>query len=265
MVLTSPRVELNEIWFVCFVFGVFHFTAPQLLSLHAPILNWFPSRKLSLSFHKLFDQNKTAGRKCSIVAFLPCRYFRQTWQFRKIHRRIVSGDINNKDEILDWIIDQKNDETVEEIDRETLFDYIGSKDFLAVVFCKSSLHQFSICANRNHFSWFVFRRSRRSGCTSSASTHWVNRWRSIRVWHHYRQNDWQINGEEVWLSQVAGPHVLPQRKEYKLRWWHRWRGGDSWLADTSSEHGNDRSHRARQSKDVSKNSTNFGLLGCIFL
>lgn len=33
------------------------------------------------------------------------------------------------------MIAQKSDESIEEIDRQTLFEYIGSKDFLAVLFC----------------------------------------------------------------------------------------------------------------------------------
>lgn len=39
-------------------------------------------------------------------------------------------------EVLDWMIDQKNDHSIEEIDRQTLFKYIDTKEFLAVVFCK---------------------------------------------------------------------------------------------------------------------------------
>lgn len=31
---------------------------------------------------------------------------------------------------------QKTDETIEEIDRDTLFEYIDGQDFLAVIFCK---------------------------------------------------------------------------------------------------------------------------------
>lgn len=48
----------------------------------------------------------------------------------------MEGEIK---EILDWMLDQKEDESIEEIDRDTLFEYIGSKDFLSVVFCKSWL------------------------------------------------------------------------------------------------------------------------------
>lgn len=33
-------------------------------------------------------------------------------------------------------MDQKNDESIDEIDRETLDDYIEHKEFLAVLFCK---------------------------------------------------------------------------------------------------------------------------------
>lgn len=48
---------------------------------------------------------------------------------------IYAGSLENETDVLDWMIDQKTDESIEEIDRETLFEYIGSKDFLAVLFC----------------------------------------------------------------------------------------------------------------------------------
>lgn len=46
----------------------------------------------------------------------------------------MEGEIT---EVLDWMLDQKEDESIEEINRDTLFEYIGSKDFLSVVFCES--------------------------------------------------------------------------------------------------------------------------------
>lgn len=42
-------------------------------------------------------------------------------------------------EVLDWMIKQKEDESIEEIDREKLYKYIETKEFLAVVFCKFSI------------------------------------------------------------------------------------------------------------------------------
>lgn len=45
------------------------------------------------------------------------------------------GNLENETDVLDWMIDQKSDESIEEITREQLFEYIGSKDFLAVLFC----------------------------------------------------------------------------------------------------------------------------------
>lgn len=38
--------------------------------------------------------------------------------------------------VLNWILEQKMDETIEFIERDTLNEYITSKDFLAVIFCK---------------------------------------------------------------------------------------------------------------------------------
>lgn len=42
----------------------------------------------------------------------------------------------DESEVLEWMVKQKNDESIEEIDRDELFTYIETKEFLAVVFCK---------------------------------------------------------------------------------------------------------------------------------
>lgn len=46
------------------------------------------------------------------------------------------GSLLDEGEVLDWMIEQKNDNSIEEINRERLFKYIESKEFLAVIFCK---------------------------------------------------------------------------------------------------------------------------------
>lgn len=46
----------------------------------------------------------------------------------------------DESEVLDWMVKQKNDESIEEIDRDELFKYIETKEFLAVVFCKYSFN-----------------------------------------------------------------------------------------------------------------------------
>lgn len=46
------------------------------------------------------------------------------------------GDLGDEQEVFQWILTQKNDESIEEVDRETFLEYITTKDFLAVVFCK---------------------------------------------------------------------------------------------------------------------------------
>lgn len=46
------------------------------------------------------------------------------------------GKMENEEDVLDWMVSQKQDESIEKIDRKTLFEYISSKDFLAVIFCK---------------------------------------------------------------------------------------------------------------------------------
>lgn len=48
----------------------------------------------------------------------------------------VAGNMLDEEEVLHWMIKQKTDESIEEIDRDTLFEYIDTKEFLAVVFCK---------------------------------------------------------------------------------------------------------------------------------
>lgn len=49
------------------------------------------------------------------------------------------GDLSDESEVFQWILTQKNDESIEDVDRETFLEYIDSKDFLAVVFCKGLL------------------------------------------------------------------------------------------------------------------------------
>lgn len=48
----------------------------------------------------------------------------------------ILGDLLDESEVLDWMVKQKEDESIEEIDRDKLFKYIETKEFLAVVFCK---------------------------------------------------------------------------------------------------------------------------------
>lgn len=49
---------------------------------------------------------------------------------------MILGNLENETDVLDWMVEQKTDESIEEINRKTLFEYIISKDFLAVIFCK---------------------------------------------------------------------------------------------------------------------------------
>ncbi|CAO1323981.1 unnamed protein product [Diamesa tonsa] len=47
---------------------------------------------------------------------------------------MFDGDLGEEDEVFQWILTQKNDESIEDVDRETFLKYIEIKDFLAVVF-----------------------------------------------------------------------------------------------------------------------------------
>ncbi|XP_055374125.1 uncharacterized protein LOC129607269 isoform X7 [Condylostylus longicornis] len=49
---------------------------------------------------------------------------------------MYDGDMSLGQNVFNWIVAQKTDETIEEIDRDTLLEYIDTNDFLAVVFFK---------------------------------------------------------------------------------------------------------------------------------
>ncbi|XP_049542265.1 uncharacterized protein LOC125955256 isoform X2 [Anopheles darlingi] len=47
---------------------------------------------------------------------------------------MYDGDLTNEYDVLDWMHGQKTDESIQEVEREELMNYIDTKDFLAVVF-----------------------------------------------------------------------------------------------------------------------------------
>ncbi|XP_075212452.1 hulk isoform X4 [Lycorma delicatula] len=47
---------------------------------------------------------------------------------------MYDGNLQDEKKVLEWMIKQKTDESIEDIDRETLFKYIETKEFLAVAF-----------------------------------------------------------------------------------------------------------------------------------
>ncbi|XP_071051431.1 uncharacterized protein [Onthophagus taurus] len=47
---------------------------------------------------------------------------------------MYDGNLLDEGDVLDWMMDQKNDESIELIDRQQLFKYIETKEFLAVIF-----------------------------------------------------------------------------------------------------------------------------------
>ncbi|XP_076765990.1 hulk isoform X1 [Xylocopa sonorina] len=49
---------------------------------------------------------------------------------------MYDGNLLDESEVLDWMVKQKTDESIEEIDRDLLNKYIETKEFLAVVFYK---------------------------------------------------------------------------------------------------------------------------------
>ncbi|KAH8372934.1 hypothetical protein KR009_008358 [Drosophila setifemur] len=49
---------------------------------------------------------------------------------------MYDGNIASNQNVFSWILEQKADQSIQLINRDKLFDYIGTKDFLAVVFYK---------------------------------------------------------------------------------------------------------------------------------
>ncbi|XP_047984239.1 uncharacterized protein LOC125224814 [Leguminivora glycinivorella] len=49
---------------------------------------------------------------------------------------MYDGNLLDESEVLEWMVKQKEDESIEHIEREKLFKYIETKEFLAVVFYK---------------------------------------------------------------------------------------------------------------------------------
>ncbi|XP_035790584.1 uncharacterized protein LOC118465954 isoform X8 [Anopheles albimanus] len=47
---------------------------------------------------------------------------------------MYDGDLTNEYDVLDWMHGQKTDESIQEVERDELLNYIDTKDFLAVVF-----------------------------------------------------------------------------------------------------------------------------------
>ncbi|XP_017305329.1 uncharacterized protein LOC103525042 [Diaphorina citri] len=47
---------------------------------------------------------------------------------------MYDGNLLDESQVLKWMIEQRNDESIEDVDRETFLEYIDTKEFLAVVF-----------------------------------------------------------------------------------------------------------------------------------
>ncbi|XP_015789930.1 uncharacterized protein LOC107366806 [Tetranychus urticae] len=51
---------------------------------------------------------------------------------------IYDGDLTIEEEVLEWLIQQKNEDTIENVNREILFRLINEKEYLAVLFYKQN-------------------------------------------------------------------------------------------------------------------------------
>lgn len=55
---------------------------------------------------------------------------------------IYEGDLLNEDEVLEWLIQQKNSATIEEVTDEILTDLIEDHEYVVVYFSKHFFHQY---------------------------------------------------------------------------------------------------------------------------
>lgn len=51
-------------------------------------------------------------------------------------KKIFTGDLLNEDEVLSWLIEQKNTATIEEVTDEILSDLIEEHEYVVVYFSK---------------------------------------------------------------------------------------------------------------------------------
>lgn len=70
------------------------------------------------------------------------------------------------------MIMQKNDESIEEVDRSTFMRYIESKDFLAVIFCKDYLSLSKTTSKTNIIFSFQLLKMTQTPQESCATSSW---------------------------------------------------------------------------------------------
>ena len=49
---------------------------------------------------------------------------------------MCSGDIQAEEEVLEWLIEQRHEDTIENINRQMLYTLVDTSDYLAVYFCE---------------------------------------------------------------------------------------------------------------------------------
>lgn len=208
---------------------------------------WF-SATVGRFFHSWTLTDEWVVRECNFIS---------------IH---IPGDMENEMDVLEWMVGQKTDESIELISRETLFTYINTQDFLAVIFCK-----FRFVVNKAVLMMcppiLCVPNSRRRGSTKSAgfASRWADRRRGVRVRHQNRQVQRSADGEKIRLPKAARHHILPQGQVHQLWRRYRRRGRAARLVDAAGQHGNDRSHWMRQSQNVAENPSDIRLSGGVFL
>lgn len=110
-----------------------------------------------------------------------------------LHIGRKQGDLSDEDEVFQWILMQKEDESIQDINRETFLEYSTSKDFLAVVWCeyKSQIYSYAhLCIDSYNIlnsykkttTMMTKLPSRFSDTLNSLTTRRVNM--ELKLWNH---------------------------------------------------------------------------------
>jgi ribosome-interacting GTPase 1 len=71
---------------------------------------------------------------------------------------IYEGDLLNEDEVLEWLIQQKNSATIEEVTDEILMDLIDDHEYVVVYFSKHIFSSYAsiLIAQKNSLNYYRF-------------------------------------------------------------------------------------------------------------
>ncbi|CAG0916199.1 unnamed protein product, partial [Notodromas monacha] len=87
--------------------------------------------KVGIHFVKVMDSK--LARELGVVVFPSLVYFENKFP------SIFEGDLLDEEQVLEWLVYQKLEDTIENINREMLNLMIETKDYLAVIFCRENI------------------------------------------------------------------------------------------------------------------------------